>query len=217
MKSKVIGDKRAANKILKDVLPTPVKANRLSDEQKVKKIEKHFEGIMDALGLDRADDSLADTPRRVAEMYVFETFKGLKPENFPRITAVDNKLRYDQMIVEKDIKVMSVCEHHFVTIDGRCQVAYIPNDKVIGLSKMNRIVDYFSRRPQIQERLTMQIADALCVILGTKNVAVTITAKHYCVISRGVEDVNSSTTTSELRGKFKTDPTVRQEFLQLQK
>lgn len=222
MKSKVVGSVSAANEILDKVLKTPMlpesdPRSKLSDAQKVEVIQAKFSEIMDALGLDRDDDSLADTPRRIAEMYVYEIFKGLKPENFPRITAVENKIKCNQMIVEKDIKVMSVCEHHFVTIDGLAQVAYIAKDKVLGLSKMNRIVDYFSRRPQIQERLTIQIADALCAILGTDDVAVTITAKHYCVISRGIEDVNSSTTTSELRGKFLNDSTVRAEFLQLRK
>jgi GTP cyclohydrolase I len=170
---------------------------------------------MNILGLDLTDDSLADTPNRVAKMYVNEIFYGLDYENFPKCTAVDNKMKYDEMVVEKNINVQSNCEHHFVVIDGVATVGYIPEDKVLGLSKMNRIVEYFAKRPQIQERLTSQIFHAMSYILGTENVAVTIDATHYCVKSRGVEDTGSSTVTSHLGGAFKTDPALRQEFLAL--
>ena len=215
MRKKTTDNVEEVKKILENIAKTPYKDNGLSDEEKVKKIEHHFAFIMDALGLDRNDDSLADTPKRVAEMYVHEFFKGLKPENFPRITTIKNKMRCDQMIVEKNIKVMSNCEHHFVTIAGLAHVAYIPEKKVVGLSKLNRIVDYFCRRPQVQERLTKQIADALEKILECSNVAVYIDARHYCVISRGVEDPNSSTVTSDLRGVFKEDHRARAEFFRI--
>lgn len=215
MRSKVMNDREKAEEILKGVAPTPYKDNGLTDEEKVEKIKPHFEAIMDALGLDRSDDSLADTPLRVAEMYVYEFYKGLKPENFPRITTIENKMKCDQMVVEKNVKVMSNCEHHFVTIAGMAHIAYIPSKKVIGLSKLNRIVDYFSRRPQVQERLTKQIADALEKILGCSDIAVYIDARHYCVISRGVEDPNSSTVTSDLRGVFKEDHRARAEFFRI--
>jgi GTP cyclohydrolase I len=170
---------------------------------------------MEILGLDLTDDSLMETPNRVSKMYVNEIFWGLDYENFPKCTAVDNKMKYDEMVVEKDITVMSNCEHHFVIIDGLATVAYLPNKKVLGLSKMNRIVEFFAKRPQIQERLTNQIAAALQFILETEDVAVTINASHYCVKARGVEDYNSSTITSFLGGKFRTDTLVRSEFLAL--
>lgn len=195
--------------------PTTDKLNSLSSKQKVDKIEKHFRSIMEILGLDLTDDSLMETPNRVSKMYVNEIFWGLDYENFPKCTAVDNKMKYDEMVVEKDITVMSNCEHHFVIIDGLATVAYLPNKKVLGLSKMNRIVEFFAKRPQIQERLTNQIAAALQFILETEDVAVTINASHYCVKARGVEDYNSSTITSFLGGKFRTDTLVRSEFLAL--
>jgi GTP cyclohydrolase I len=194
-------------------LQTPMVPNSLTIKQKVTKIEKHMTGIMEALGLDLADDSLIETPLRVAKMYCSEIFWGLDPENFPKCTAVENKMRYDEMVVERGVSVQSNCEHHFVIIDGLATVAYLPNQKVLGLSKINRVVEYFSKRPQIQERLTSQIAAALAFILETEDVAVVINAQHYCVKSRGVEDVGSSTITSHLGGKFRTNPMVRAEFL----
>lgn len=200
-------------KILENVRPTPLVANGLTDEQKIAKIAVNFREIMETLGLDLSNDSLSDSPNRVAKMYVQEYFKGLKPENFPKITLIENEMLYDQMVVVKDIKILSCCEHHFVTIHGTAHVAYIPSHGVVGLSKINRIADYFSRRPQVQERLTKQIADCLAYILKTDDVAVFISAKHYCVISRGIQDVNSETITSDLRGAFKHNPETRAEFL----
>lgn len=186
-----------------------------TEQDKIDAITEHFTQIMEILGLDLADDSLAETPRRVAKMYVKELFWGLDPDKFPKATTVDNKMKYDSMVVEKDITVMSACEHHFVTIDGKATVAYIPNHKVLGLSKLNRIVEYFARRPQIQERLTEQVWHALSYILGTENVAVYIDAEHYCVKSRGVEDHGSHTITSKLGGAFKDNATTRAEFMSI--
>ena len=194
---------------------TPVIDNGLSRKEKIDKIEGNFDEIVTTLGLDLKDDSLMDTPKRVAKMYVNEIFWGLDYDAFPKVTVVDNKMKYNEMVVEKGISVQSYCEHHFVNIDGLATVAYIPNNKVLGLSKMNRVVEYFSRRPQIQERLTEQIYHALSFILETDNVALTIDAKHFCVKSRGVEDTQCSTVTSRLGGGFKSDPEVRAEFLAL--
>ncbi len=201
------------DKILKKVTPTPYKDNGLSDQMKISRITKHMASVMKILGMDLEDDSLRDTPKRIAKMYVLELFEGLKPEKFPKITTIENKMKVDEMVSVTGIKVLSVCEHHFVTIDGSATIAYIPKDKVLGLSKFNRIVKYFARRPQVQERLTTQVADALVEILETDNVAVHIKAKHYCVISRGIEDHNSETITSDLRGLFRSDPSARAEFL----
>ncbi len=188
-------------------------ANGLTDEEKIAKIASHFREIMLTLGLDLSDDSLQQTPQRVAKMYVREVFSGLSPRNFPSITSIENKLGYNEMVTVKDISIISVCEHHFVTIDGRATISYIPKDKVIGLSKLNRIAKFFSRRPQVQERLTKQIADCLTHVLETEDVAVSIRAKHYCVIQRGVEDSDSETVTSDLRGAFREDARTRGEFL----
>ena len=196
---------------------TPVIDNGFSRKEKIDKIQNHFDEIVTTLGLDLKDDSLTDTPKRVAKMYVNEIFWGLDYNSFPKITVVENKMQYNEMIVEKGISVQSFCEHHFVNIDGLATVAYIPNNKVLGISKMNRIVEYFSRRPQIQERLTEQIYHALSFILDTENVALTIDAKHFCVKSRGVEDTECSTVTSRLGGSFKAHPEVRAEFLALLK
>ena len=196
---------------------TPVIDNGLSRKEKIDKIQNNFHEIAETLGLDLKDDSLIDTPKRVAKMYVNEIFWGLDYAAFPKVTVVDNKMQYNEMVVEKGISVQSYCEHHFVNIDGLATVAYIPNNKVLGLSKMNRVVEYFSRRPQIQERLTEQIYHALCFILETENVALTIDAKHFCVKSRGVEDTECSTVTSRLGGNFKAHPEVRAEFLALLK
>lgn len=194
---------------------TPTLPDQLDRKDKIELIESKFTDIMAALGLDLSDDSLMDTPKRVAKMYVNEIFWGLDYEAFPKCTTVDNKMNYDEMVVERNVNVQSNCEHHFVIIDGVATVAYIPNRKVLGLSKINRIVEYFSKRPQIQERLTEQVYHALQYILETDNIAVVIHAQHFCVKSRGVEDTGSSTVTSKLGGVFKTDPNVRTEFMGL--
>lgn len=202
-----------AIEILGNVRPSPIVESQYNTEEKIQQIETHFAAIMKVLGLDLNDDSLQETPKRMAKMYVNEIFGGLNAKNFPKITVIENKMQYDQMVCVQDIEVMSVCEHHFQPIDGFATVAYIPNKKVIGLSKLNRIVEFFSRRPQVQERLTKQIADCLQFILETEDVAVHINAKHYCMISRGVQDTHSTTTTSDLRGAFKLRPETRTEFL----
>lgn len=201
-------------KILANVLPTPMIETGLGSDEKIEKITEKFGEIMQLLGLDLDDDSLRETPLRVAKMYVNEVFGGLDPQNFPKMTVIDNKMKYDQMIVVQNISCRSFCEHHFLPIDGFATVAYIPNKKVIGLSKINRVVQFFGRRPQVQERLTKQIADCLQYILGTPHVAVHINAKHYCVIMRGIEDTTSTTSTSDLRGHFKTRQETREEFLE---
>tara|TARA_S200000501_G_scaffold83288_1_gene75431 strand:+ start:525 stop:1127 length:603 start_codon:yes stop_codon:yes gene_type:complete len=192
---------------------TPVIDTGIERKDKIDQIEGHFADIMEILGLDLADDSLMDTPKRVAKMYVNEIFWGLDYEAFPKCTAVDNKMKYDEMVIERNINVQSNCEHHFVVIDGLATVAYIPNEKVLGLSKLNRVVEYFAKRPQIQERLTEQVYYALQYILETDNIAVVVDAQHYCVKSRGVEDTGSSTITTKLGGCFKHDPQARAEFM----
>lgn len=184
----------------------------LDDDLKIELIQKHFREIMLILGLDLNDDSLSGTPQRVAKMYVKEIFSGLNPENKPSIKLFENKYQYNQMLVEKDITFYSNCEHHFVPIIGKAHVAYIANGKVIGLSKLNRVVQYYAKRPQVQERLTMQIAEELKRSLGTEDVAVLIDAVHLCVSSRGVQDINSKTITSSYSGKFE-DENVKKEFL----
>jgi GTP cyclohydrolase I len=194
---------------------TPTYNTALERVDKISLIEKDFDHIMHVLGLDLNDDSLRETPKRVAKMFVNEIFWGLDPDAFPKCTTVDNKMKYDEMVIERNINVQSNCEHHFVVIDGKATVAYIPKTKVLGLSKINRVVEYFSKRPQIQERLTEQIYHALQYILETDDIAVLIDAQHYCVKSRGVEDVGSSTITSKLGGEFKTDLAVRAEFMNL--
>jgi GTP cyclohydrolase I len=202
------------NDHLSSGIETPMMNNAffLSDEEKIKKIEIHFKDIMETLGLDLKDDSLSGTPHRVAKMYVKEIFNGLDPANKPLIKLFDNKYQYNQMLVEKDITFYSNCEHHFVPFFGRAHVAYISNGKVIGLSKLNRIVNYYAKRPQVQERLTMQIARELENALGTEDVVVVIEARHLCVSSRGIKDDNSSTVTSFYGGKFKEEQT-KSEFL----
>ena len=202
--------------LVKMGVETPTKKSPISDRKdKIAVIEPLFAEIMKTLGLDLTDDSLVDTPKRVAKMYVNEIFWGLDYEAFPKCTAVDNKMKYNEMVCERNINVQSNCEHHFVVIDGLATVAYVPNQKVLGLSKINRIVEYFSKRPQIQERLTEQVFHTLQYILDTEDVAVMIDAQHYCVKSRGVEDTGSSTVTCRLGGGFKSDPAARQEFLQI--
>jgi GTP cyclohydrolase IA len=206
---RVIGDGHVATS-----KETPIRKDAflLNDQLKIDKIAFHFEEIMDTLGLDLNDDSLMGTPKRVAKMFVNEIFSGLNPKNKPDVTLFENKFQYNQMLVEKNIKVHSFCEHHFVPITGKAHVAYISNGQVIGLSKINRIVDYYSRRPQVQERLTVQIAEDLKKILKTEDVAVLIEADHMCVIIRGVKDQDSATTTSSFHGKF-LEKDIKNEFL----
>lgn len=195
-------------------IETPLRddAFELSNEEKKVRIAAHFREIMHTLGLDLNDDSLKGTPDRVAKMYVEEIFSGLDPKNKPRVSLFDNKFNYRQMLVEKDITFHSFCEHHFVPIVGKAHVAYISSGKVIGLSKLNRIVQYYAKRPQVQERMTIQIANELQTVLETNDVAVVIDAAHMCVQCRGVQDVNSTTVTSEYCGQFKDNDT-RKEFL----
>lgn len=193
---------------------TPLKAESKtrSEAEKIRLIEKHFGSIMEILGLDLTDDSLSGTPYRVAKMYVEEIFSGLNPANEPKVSLFDNKYHYNEMLVEKNIQVHSHCEHHLLPIEGRAHVAYISNGKVIGLSKINRIVEYYAKRPQVQERLTKQIADALKEALDTDDVAVLVNANHMCVRARGIQDVDSSTITTEYSGKFQEKET-KDEFL----
>lgn len=188
------------------------KKPELTEEEKIKKIQFHFEKIMEILGLDMEDDSLKDTPGRVAKMYVQETFSGLDPKNKPAISLFDNKYNYKRMLVEKDITLYSNCEHHFVPIIGKAHVAYIPRNEVIGLSKINRLVQYYARRPQVQERLTIQIATAMKAALRHDDVAVLIEADHMCVAARGIKDSNSRTVTSCYFGRFENQ-ILQQEFL----
>ena len=213
--SKDIPDHKAlrTQEILTNVRPSPTVESNLTADEKIEKIKKHFSVIMETLGLDLSDDSLKDTPKRIAKMYVNEIFGGLDEKNFPKITVIENKMGYDQMVCIQDIEVLSTCEHHFQPIDGFATIAYIPKTKVIGLSKLNRIAEFFARRPQVQERLTKQIADCLQFILETEDVAVHINAKHYCMIARGIQDSHSTSTTSDLRGAFKSGPETRTEFL----
>ncbi len=205
----IIGDDHIATNI-----ETPMRADAflLDDERKVEIIEQHFIKIMNVLGLDLTDDSLKGTPRRVAKMFVKEIFYGLNPENKPSMSVFDNKFKYGQMLVEKNINLNSTCEHHFLPIFGKAHVAYVSSGTVIGLSKINRIVDYFSRRPQVQERLTVQISEELKKVLKTEDVAIIIEAKHMCVSSRGIQDESSSTVTAEYSGVFKNEKT-KDEFL----
>ena len=203
------------NHLVKMGVETPYEDNGVDRKIKIELIEKAFSTIMRTLGLNLSDDSLMETPNRVAKMYVNEIFWGLDYDAFPKCTTVDNKMKYNEMVCERNINVQSNCEHHFVVIDGLATVAYVPKDKVLGLSKINRIVEYFSKRPQIQERLTEQVFHTLQYILDTEDVAVMIDAQHYCVKSRGVEDAGSSTVTVRLGGGFKNDPAARNEFLSI--
>jgi len=205
----VIGDDHISTSI-----ETPLRADafELSDQKKIELISQNFREIMHTLGLDLTDDSLNGTPERVAKMYVQEIFKGLNSSNKPKMALFENKYKYNQMLVEKNITLYSNCEHHFVPIIGKAHVAYISSGKVIGLSKLNRIVQYYSQRPQVQERLTMQIANEIKNVLETEDVAVVIDAVHLCVSSRGIKDVTSSTVTAEYSGKFLSD-NVKNEFL----
>jgi GTP cyclohydrolase I len=194
---------------------TPLKADAfvLSEEEKIEKIQEHVAAILDILGMDLTDDSLKGTPKRVAKAYVKEIFGGLNPEKRPSTSTFENKYEYGEMLVEKNITLYSTCEHHLLPIIGKAHIAYISNGKVVGLSKMNRIVDYYAKRPQVQERLTLQVIEELQHILKTENVACIIDAKHLCVNSRGIRDIASSTVTAEYGGVFKTDETLRKEFL----
>ena len=205
----LFGDNHIATSI-----DTPMRddAFDISDEEKMAIIEDKFRDIMETMGLDLTDDSLRGTPHRVAKMFIKEIFYGLNPANKPKISVFENKFKYNEMLVEKNINMNSTCEHHFLPIVGKAHVAYISNGEVIGLSKINRIVDYYARRPQVQERLTVQIANELREILKTDDVAVIIDAKHMCVSSRGIQDESSSTVTADYSGKFK-DKSVRDEFL----
>ena len=196
-----------------DVTPLRDDAFEKSDEEKISIIKKNIREIMHTLGLDLNDDSLMGTPARVAKAYVNELFYGLNPEFKPKSSTFENKYDYGEMLVEKNINVYSTCEHHLLPIVGKAHVAYISNGSVIGLSKINRIVDYFSKRPQVQERLTKQIVTELKKVLKTEDVACVIDAKHLCVNSRGIKDIDSSTVTSEFGGKFKYDKASKDEFL----
>jgi GTP cyclohydrolase I len=199
--------------LLQRGLETPLLANGLNRDEKYARLKQSFTEVAHTLGLDLDDDSLQETPHRIAKMYVDEMFAGLDYEQFPRISVIDNKMGVEEMVKVSDIALISTCEHHFVTIDGIAKVAYIPGTRIIGLSKINRIVRFFAQRPQVQERLTQQVLVALQTLLETEEVAVSINAIHYCVKARGVMDVNSRTQTSALGGKFKANPSTRAEFL----
>ena len=196
-----------------DITPLREDAFEKSDEEKISIIKKNIRDIMHTLGLDLNDDSLMGTPSRVAKMFVKEIFSGLKPDLKPKSSTFENKYNYGEMLVEKNINLYSTCEHHLLPIVGKAHVAYISNGTVIGLSKINRIVEYYSKRPQVQERLTKQIVGELQKVLKTKDIACVIDAKHLCVNSRGIKDIDSSTVTSEFGGKFKYDKTTKDEFL----
>jgi GTP cyclohydrolase I len=205
-----MGDQHKASSV-----ETPLRADAFekTDDEKIAAIEPHFRAIMEILGMDLRDDSLRGTPLRVAKMYVKELFQGLNPANMPSMTLFENKFQYNEMLVEKNINFYTNCEHHFVPFFGKTHVAYISSGKVIGLSKLNRLVEYFSKRPQVQERLTMQVGKALQTVLQTQDVAVMMDAKHLCVSSRGVKDDSSNTITTFFGGKFQDEKT-RMEFLQ---
>jgi GTP cyclohydrolase I len=199
--------------LVREGLETPMIEGRLNSRQKYERIRLLMTDVMETLGLDLADDSLAESPHRIAKMYVHEIFSGLDYSQFPRLSLIENKMGANEMVKIREIDLTSTCEHHFVTIDGTAKVAYIPRDKIIGLSKINRIVRFFGQRPQVQERLTRQILVALQALLDTQDVAVSIDATHYCVKSRGVMDTNSQTSTTALGGCFKENIHTRAEFL----
>ena len=205
--------RRVRDALVAGGLETPLIRNGLTRDEKYQRIRGSVTEIAETLGLDLRDDSLQETPHRIAKMYVDEIFAGLDYSHFPKISVIDNKMGVEEMVKIDEIAVVSTCEHHFVTIDGAARVAYIPRAKIIGLSKINRIVRFFAQRPQVQERLTQQILVALQTLLETDDVAVTIEATHYCVKARGVMDVNSRTSTTALGGAFKADPSTRAEFL----
>ena len=201
------------NTLIQQGLETPMIDTGLNPEQKYQRIKELMSDVVSTLGLDLSDDSLAETPHRIAKMYVHEIFSGLDYSEFPKLSVIDNKMGANEMVKVRNIDLTSTCEHHFVTIDGVAKVAYIPKDKIIGLSKINRVVRFFGRRPQVQERLTRQILVALQALLKTDDVAVSIDATHYCVKSRGVQDSNSQTSTTALGGCFKENIHTRSEFL----
>ena len=201
------------NTLIQQGLETPMIDTGLNPEQKYQRIKELMSDVVSTLGLDLSDDSLAETPHRIAKMYVHEIFSGLDYSEFPKLSVIDNKMGANEMVKVRDIDLTSTCEHHFVTIDGVAKVAYIPKDKIIGLSKINRVVRFFGQRPQVQERLTRQILVALQALLQTDDVAVSIDATHYCVKSRGVQDSNSQTSTTALGGCFKENIHTRAEFL----
>ena len=201
------------NTLIQQGLETPMIDTGLNPEQKYQRIKELMSDVVSTLGLDLSDDSLAETPHRIAKMYVHEIFSGLDYSEFPKLSVIDNKMGANEMVKVRDIDLTSTCEHHFITIDGVAKVAYIPKDKIIGLSKINRVVRFFGRRPQVQERLTRQILVALQALLKTDDVAVSIDATHYCVKSRGVQDSNSQTSTTALGGCFKENIHTRAEFL----
>lgn len=201
------------NQLIEKGLETPLIDNGLDNEQRYSIIKSLMTEVVGTLGLNLDDDSLQETPHRIAKMYVYEIFSGLDYANFPKIAMIENKMGVEEMVKVSDINLVSSCEHHFVTIDGTARVAYIPKNKIIGLSKINRMVRFFSQRPQVQERLTQQVLIALQTLLDTDDVAVSIKATHYCVKSRGVMDVNSATETTALGGSFKSNPRTRAEFL----
>ena len=205
--------KLVRNSLIEHGLETPMIETGLSAEDKYQRIRELMTDVISTLGLDLSDDSLTETPHRIAKMYVHEIFSGLDYSKFPKLSLIDNKMGADEMVKIRDIDLTSTCEHHFVTIDGVAKVAYIPNDKIIGLSKINRVVRFFGQRPQVQERLTRQILIALQTLLETDDVAVSIDAMHYCVKSRGVMDTNSQTSTTALGGCFRENIHTRAEFL----
>ena len=194
-------------------LETPLVPSEMTADEKYQRIRGLLTEVISTLGLDLTDDSLAETPHRISKMYVHEIFSGLDYQNFPKISVIENKMAVDEMVKVSDVNITSTCEHHFITIDGLAQVAYIPSNKIMGLSKINRIVRFFAQRPQVQERLTQQILVAIQTLTETENVAVSIKATHYCVKSRGVMDTSSETSTTALGGIFKTNPQTRAEFL----
>ena len=205
------------NALIEKGLETPMSGIKLSRDEKYTRIRDAMTQVATALGLDLKDDSLQETPHRIAKMYVDEIFSGLNYESFPKISLIKNKMNTEEMIKVKAVKVISTCEHHFVTIDGLANVAYLPGNKIIGLSKINRIVSFFAQRPQVQERLTQQILVALQTLLDTRDVAVFIDATHYCVKARGIMDASSRTETSALGGLFKSDQSLRDNFLNNQR
>jgi GTP cyclohydrolase I len=210
-KIEILGDNHFSSSI-----KTPLRADAFdkSDDEKIKNIQHHFKIIMEEMGLDLTDDSLSGTPYRVAKMYIKELFYGLNPANKPKLSVFENKYGYKKMLIEQNITIDSACEHHFLPIVGFANVAYIPKDKVIGLSKINRLVDYYARRPQVQERLVLQILNDLQQVLDTQDVIVSVTAKHLCVSSRGIKDQSSFTTTLEYGGCF-SETAIRSEFLKV--
>ena len=207
--------KRVQEYLIANGVETPILESKLNESEKIDLIKDNMETVIDVLGLDRQDDSIGGTADRVAKMYVSELCFGLSYNRFPKITTFDNKMKYDQMVIQKDITFHSLCEHHFVNFNGMAQVAYIPKDKVIGLSKLNRVVNFFARRPQVQERLNEQIYYALQYVLGTDDIAVLMDAEHLCVKSRGIGDQQSGMTTSKLGGAFFEDGRLTNEFMQL--